>query len=426
MSDGDTSGPQVAGPSNVALRNVGESGNEDSSTTTQRSNSFAGTPITPSNSGGTNSTAENERLALIKELEEVIESFRARNIARTDAVAQVLGILGKDTTFPYSKPQKEATFGSYLTEILSIQSTFDRMDTNGGNEEAPSNFESGNKKRMSGPDSDSEDEDDKSHKRTKLLESDMPWFVDPGQSTTRSSNPSCQETCRLLRAYNRDIAKAKFFVKIAPNSPSGIPASQWERILKGEAVDLNQIFASLHNVIPDEERTGRLGDTEISFGVAEAKKRIRTASEWSSAWKRASKAIVFAFPHQQEELSEYGDYIDSEFAAKLSSSHPRVILYDVALKNEVAAGQHFLLTDVHRFTRLYSAIVLPDGIEGHSDQPPGKKPSGGKPGSGKPEICNKYNAGTCKRSDSECKYSHLCKNCRKTGHGKKDCPDDTK
>jgi hypothetical protein len=169
-----------------------------------------------------------------------------------------------------------------------------------------------------------------------------------------------------------------------------------------------------------------LGETEISFGVAEAKKRIRTSAEWSSAWRRASKGIVFAFPHRREELLEYGDYIESEFAAKLASSHPRIILFDVALRNEVAAGQHFLLTDFNRFSRLYSAIVLPDGVEGHSDQPTGKKTSGSKSGSGKQEICNKFNAGTCKHSDSECKYLHSCKNCRKTGHGKKDCPDATK
>ena len=132
----------------------------------------------------------------------------------------------------------------------------------------------------------------------------MPWYTDPGlPSTSCYSNPSCEETCRLLRAYNLDISRAKFFIKIAPNSPAGIPSSQWERILKGESVDLNHVFASLHHVVPDEERTGRLGETEITFGVAEAKKRVSTAAEWSTAWKRASKAIGFAFPHRREELS---------------------------------------------------------------------------------------------------------------------------
>ncbi|KAF8812582.1 hypothetical protein BYT27DRAFT_7252098 [Phlegmacium glaucopus] len=116
-------------------------------------------------------------------------------------------------------------------------------------------------------------------------------------------------------------------------------SSQWERIFKGDSVDLNQIFASLHHTVPDEERKGRLGDTEVSFGFPEAKKRVRTASEWSTAWRRAAKAISFAFPHRREELLDYGDYIEEEFAAKLASSHHRIILYDVALRNEQSSCQ---------------------------------------------------------------------------------------
>ena len=178
----------------------------------------------------------------------------------------------------------------------------------------------------------------------------MPWFVPDDKTSPEHSNPSCQETCRLLQGYNQDVSKAKFFVKITPNAPSRIPSSQWERILKGEAVNLNQIFASLHHVFPDEERTGCLRDTEITFGVSEPKKHISTTAEWSSAWRKASKAISFAFSHQCEELFEYGDYIESEFAAKVTSSHHKLLLYDVALRNEVAAGQHSLLTDSHRFS----------------------------------------------------------------------------
>ena len=68
-----------------------------------------------------------------------------------------------------------------------------------------------------------------------------------------------------------------------------------------------------------------------------------------------------------------------------------------------------------------SAIVLPDGVENHSDKIPGKKPSKSNSGGDKPEICNKFNAGTCKNSDADCKYQHLCKGCHKPGHGKNDC-----
>ena len=209
--------------------------------------------------------------------------------------------------------------------------------------------------------------------------------------------------------------------------PESLPqsSSQWERILKGDSVDLNQIFSALHLVVIDEERTGCLGSAEISFGVPEPKKRISTAAEWSSAWRKASKAIAFAFPHRREELLEYGDYIEPEFAAKIISSHPKLLLYDIALRNKVAAGQNILLTDHHRLSRLYSAIVMPDGVESFSDRSNSRKlfkPTKGE----KPELCNKFNAGTCKKSDAECKYRHLCKNCRKSGHGSKTCTDGSK
>jgi hypothetical protein len=387
------------------------------------------------NNSRTDSSSENERNRIIRELETSIETFREGKTTKTNVISSILRILGENTHVSISESQKEATFDSYLTEIISIQSTFDEsgklrdpeLEHQEENTTPNENISKRKvKKTKESGELESDNEDDKPSKKQKLLESDMPWFIESDDSSPDSGNPNCQETCRLLRAYNHDIPKAKFFIKIAPKSPSGIPSSQWERILKGDAVDLNQIFASLHHVIPDEERTGRLGDTEISFGVSEAKKRINSASEWSSAWRRASKAISFAFPHRKEELLEYGDYIESEFAAKLVSSHHKLLLYDVALRNEVAGGQHILLTDNHKFTRLYSVIVLPDGVETSSKQGNGRKPSSPQQGGSKPEICNKFNIGTCKNSDADCKYRHICKGCNKSGHSKKDCPDGTR
>ena len=165
---------------------------------------------------------------------------------------------------------------------------------------------------------------------------------------------------------------------------------------------------------------GHLGDSEIVFGAPESKKHITSAYEWSSAWRRASRAIGFPFPHRKEELLKYRDYMESEFAAKLPSHH-KLILYDIALWNDIAGGQHSRLTDHHRFTRLYSAIVLPDGVKSYSKQPTFKKPNAHQ-SSSKPEICNKFNLGTCKNSDANCKYRHICKVCNKSRHSKKDCP----
>ena len=121
----------------------------------------------------------------------------------------------------------------------------------------------------------------------------MPWFNKSDNSTSDYSNPSSKETCQLLWAYNQDISKAKFFfAKIAPHSPARIPSAQWEQMFKGDPIDLNQIFASLHHVIPDKERMGCLGDMEIMFGVSESKKCITTASEWHLLGEEHQKPLV--------------------------------------------------------------------------------------------------------------------------------------
>jgi hypothetical protein len=437
MHHGELSGLERETPSVSTWRDPAESGAPIASATTEPSGSSSGghSSSVLDSTLQSDSSSENGHVRIIKRLEKEVESFRNDRSTKTSTIAAIISILGENTEVEITPPQRESTFDTYLTEILAIESSRDNapsaesagVDPSVRPVVLPSSKGKPNaRKRKESAESDSEDEGDKSAKKPKLHESDLPWFESSEQSSSANhipngvSNPSCDETRRLLRTYNLDVAKAKFSVKIASKSPRGFPSSQWERILKGDAVDLNQVFSALHHVVPDEERTGRLGDAEISFGVSEPKRRISTAAEWSVAWRRASKAISFAFPHRREELLEYGDYIESEFAAKVSSSHHKLLLYDIALRNEVAAGQHILLTDFSRFTRLYSAIVLPDGIEGSSEGSNSRKPSKPK-GSDKPELCNKFNSGTCKRPDAECKYRHLCKLCGKSGHGSKDC-----
>jgi len=86
--------------------------------------------------------------------------------------------------------------------------------------------------------------------------------------------------------------------------------SEWEHVFKGEAVDLNKILSSLHCITIDQERKACLGDTEISIGGTETKRKVESSSEWSTAWQSASRATAFVFKHREWELGEYGDYIE--------------------------------------------------------------------------------------------------------------------
>ena len=118
------------------------------------------------------------------------------------------------------------------------------------------------------------------------------------------------------RGNSTRVVLAKLFIRLTPEAPREIPMSEWEHIFKGEAVDLNRILSSLHCVTTDPERKASIGDTEISIGSTETKQKVETSSEWSTAWRSASRAIGFVFEHRERELYEYGDYIERLFAAK--------------------------------------------------------------------------------------------------------------
>ncbi|KAF5325358.1 hypothetical protein D9619_009632 [Psilocybe cf. subviscida] len=108
-------------------------------------------------------------------------------------------------------------------------------------------------------------------------------------------------------------------------------------------------------------------------------------AEWTSAWNQIKRATRFLFKHRADELRTYGDWMQEEFAAKVPSSHIRIIRYDAALRREVGGGTHHLLTDEQHFSRLYKAIVVPDGQEYASGSTTTKKSSSA-------QICNKYNS----------------------------------
>jgi len=229
-------------------------------------------------------------------------------------------------------------------------------------------------------------------KRLRLKESDMPWY-ERGDDNEPSLNPSCVKTVKSLRLFNHDIKACKFHISVAAGAPDNIPPAQWERIFKGEPVDLDQILSSLHRITTTEERKASLGDTDILLGPVEATRKVATSSDWSTAWRRAARAIAFVFPHRTRELEDYAEYIESEFAAKVSTGHHRIILYDIAVRNLVRGGQQILLTDSSQFGFLYSAIVMPDGVQYASR---GRKTH---PTRGKTATCNRFNDKGCNSAD---------------------------
>lgn len=367
---------------------------------------------------------------LLDELNQCVKQVQDGISTKQEAISKVIKILEGN---PLIKDiEQEKAFQLYLAEISSIgnappgkqrtkrsRDKFEgRKEQNDIDKQVNGLLDEISNQQTDGEDS--EEDEEPRRKKRKIKESDMPWYKERVEENANRS-PSAKETCRLLRLYSEDPTRAKFFIKLAVGCPPAVPSSQWDRIVRGEPVDLNQILSSLHSCAINEEAETRVGDAKISIGVAKAKREVKTASEWSTAWRYAARAIRFVFPMRANELQDYGDYIEGEFAAKEWTDHSQVILYDIAIRNLVGAGQNIELTDTHEFLRLYSAIMLPGGVQSRKSNKR-SSPKEGRSGGSKSEICNRFNTSTgCRFTDDNCRYKHLCKKCRKSGHAGPEC-----
>jgi hypothetical protein len=394
-------------------------------------------------------------LIIVKSLDNVLDDFRNKKISKPRAIALFTSKLEFDTS--RDEPAKEAALLECLNAVESIERLTVEAAQRGKHAEKgltepedaiPLNIESGEKtrathnketetflrsfildqsrKRGREP-SVSEDEEDivgedggsegLSNKKQRVFERDMPWYR--RESTAReSANPSCTKTREILTTFARDYTTVKHWITVSLSAPCGFPSTEWENIIKGKPVNLDSVLSSLHHISPVKENVGRVGSTEISLGRSEPTRRVKTNGEWTSAWNATIKATSFAFPHREDELREYGDYMDREFSSKVVSAHRKLILYDEAVRGEVAGGQKILLTERNHFSYIYSAIVLPDGIESEVR----KSTTNSSGTKSQPDICRRFNsAAQCPNDSATCRYRHICSNCKRTGHSKPNC-----
>ena len=362
-----------------------------------------------------------------RRMEARVDEFRKGNCSKYDAITAILRELESEPLL--SEEEKDSTFGLYCAEINSTETrsgTANRLPTVSRSAPEPDKGKATEdlsrgtidlfdqlSKRSICDESDSEDEEgEKTHKKPKISEFEMPWNKNR-KSLENGTSQSCIKTVKLLKLFNQDIKQSKFYISVAPGVPGNVPSSQWERILKGQPVDLDQILSSIHRITTVDEKKAKLGETEISLGAVEAAKKVTTYNEWSTAWRKTVRAITYVFAHRQQELEDYTEYIEGEFESLHTSIHDRIIHFDIAVRNLVCGGQQILLTDTHKFQRLYSANIHPQGIQ---NVPTSKKLSSTP---GRREICNRFNNGDCRSSN--CRYRHACKACGQTGHGKSTC-----
>ena len=137
----------------------------------------------------------------------------------------------------------------------------------------------------------------RSNKKQRIYESQMPWFKTEQRVRQSNTNQSCNKTRRILDIFNRDPVAVKRWIKCASTAPAGFPNTEWDALIKGESVDIDTVFSSLHHIHSIDESIGHVGSTEIKFGRPKPATKVETSGQWTAAFNLIVKATAFLFPH---------------------------------------------------------------------------------------------------------------------------------
>ena len=138
-------------------------------------------------------------------------------------------------------------------------------------------------------------------------------------------------TRKLIANYTTDLKRAKWSLATSARIPARVPDTEWSNILQGRAVNLDAIFSGSISTEPDQRATQQVGEVELRFNMSKPTKAVRSCGDWVIAWGYAERAIMFAFPHREQEVTDYREYILSHFAALNSWYHHHVIELDKAI-----------------------------------------------------------------------------------------------
>ena len=225
------------------------------------------------------------------------------------------------------------------------------------------------------------------------------------------SGPLCEDLKKTLdlKVYAKDLKFTKSSILTSANVPQ-FPNSEWSNIIAGAMVDLDHVISGSFAVSGDNRDTEVIGGIQFKFGATRAVKQVKTSGDWFIAWGLYTKAASFAFPHQRAELEMYGVQTLSLFSATLPCHHTSVIALDKAIRVRVGERRDLLLTDHAQFDdlRLYwlnpiGAGTLPSDAKGKAKVRSDSKSE---------DPCDRWNRGVCRSKASDCKYKHVCQECR--------------
>jgi hypothetical protein len=246
------------------------------------------------------------------------------------------------------------------------------------------------------------------NKRHRPDESEYPWSIREGLSGPGLCD-DLQRTLELLRLYAKDLKFAKSSILTAADAPQ-FPNSEWSNIIVGAMVDLDRVISGSFAISSDNREVEVIGGLQLKFGAAKPAKQVKTSGDWFIAWRLYTQAVTFAFPHRRSELDSYGVQVLALFAATSPANHPYIISLDKAIRVRVGERRDLLLSDNTKFDDLRLFWLNPIGAGSQGTD--AKVKEKGKTSFRSEEACDRWNRGVCRSKNAECKYQHVCQECR--------------
>ncbi|KAH9960230.1 hypothetical protein BGW80DRAFT_1131797, partial [Lactifluus volemus] len=148
--------------------------------------------------------------------------------------------------------------------------------------------------------------------------------------------------------YARDPGLVKKKV-LASQQRLRFPASLWADVIANTYVDLNRLF-DFHFATdgPSKRSVQHFGDIDITTTNIRPTREIRSSGDWRCAWDRYQEGVLFLYPQQARELSDYAKHIVDTFIA-VGPLADRVIEYDKRVRSFIAECVGVLLSDTTAF-----------------------------------------------------------------------------
>jgi hypothetical protein len=124
----------------------------------------------------------------------------------------------------------------------------------------------------------------------------------------------------MVQNHTLDLKLTKLEVLRAKQVPEFLDM-EWNNVLTGKSVNLDVVFTGMYSTATDSRTIENLSELKPYFGATKPAKSVESHRDWVIAWRIASHAIKFIFPHQEKELKEYTEYISSYFASLHLSAH---------------------------------------------------------------------------------------------------------